>query len=56
MKTTTMEKAVIMTAAKVREAHPVRIAKMGAVRKSVAAAADRQIAEVERTFTLRYEW
>jgi hypothetical protein len=25
-------------------------------RKSFKAAADRQIAEIERTFTLRYEW
>ena len=56
MKTTTMEKQVIMTARTVRAARPVRIAKLGVPRESVTAAADRQIAEVERTFTLRYEW
>jgi hypothetical protein len=56
MKTTTMEKQVIMTTTTVRAARPVRIAKTGVARTSVTAAADRQIAEVERTFTLRYEW
>jgi hypothetical protein len=28
----------------------------GVPRSSMAAAADRQIADIERTFTLRYEW
>ena len=56
MKTTTIEKQMTTKSTTGRGARPVGIAKPDIARKSLTAAADRQIAEIERTFTLRYEW
>jgi hypothetical protein len=56
MKTTNMEKQAIKENRTSRVARRARTAGRRNGRTSLQAAADRQIAEIERTFTLRYEW
>jgi hypothetical protein len=56
MKTTNVEKKVIRKDTAGRGTGHTRTANPSGARKSLKAAADRQIAEIERTFTLHYEW
>jgi hypothetical protein len=56
MKTTNMEKKVVRETRTGSGERRVQSATPRIVRLSLKAAADRQIAEIERTFTLRYEW
>jgi hypothetical protein len=56
MKATTMEKPAIRETRKSNGAQRARIETRRDARASLTAAGDRQIAEIERTFTIRYEW
>ena len=58
MKTTRIEKKTTGAGTTSRGAHrsPLAAPPTLRLRPSMVAAADRQIAEIERTFTLRYEW
>jgi hypothetical protein len=56
MKTMNMEKKVAREYRTSRGERRVQVTPPCIDRASVMTAADRQIAEIERTFTLRYEW
>jgi hypothetical protein len=56
MKTTNMEKKATREIRTSRGGRRAQSAAPRIARLSLKAAADRQIAEIERTFTLRYEW
>jgi hypothetical protein len=56
MKTTNMEKKATREIRTSRCGRRAQSAAPRIARLSLKAAADRQIAEIERTFTLRYEW
>ena len=56
MKTTNMEKKVITQSRTSSDARRVRVMGRRDAQSTLLAAADRQIAEIERTFSLRYEW
>jgi len=56
MKTTNMEKKAARKIRTRSGARRIQIATPRVARTSLQAATDRQIAEIERTFTLRYEW
>jgi hypothetical protein len=56
MKTTNMEKKAIREIRTSRGERRAQVAAPRIARATLKAAADRQIAEIERTFTRRYEW
>jgi hypothetical protein len=56
MKTMNMEKTVAREDRTGRGERRVQVTTPRVARASLMTAADRQIAEIERTFTLRYEW
>ena len=56
MKTMNMEKKVARENRTSRGERRVQVTTPRVARASLMTAADRQIAEIERTFTLHYEW
>jgi hypothetical protein len=56
MKTTSIEKLAVRKNRTNRTARRVSLEAPRVTQASPKADADRQIAEIERTFTLRYEW
>jgi hypothetical protein len=56
MKTTDTKKQAAKGVRTRRGTGPVQGAPRRDARNSTRAAAERQVAEIERTFTLRYEW
>jgi hypothetical protein len=56
MKTTIMEKKAERENGTSTSARHVRVSTRRDAQTTLQAALDRQVAEIERTFTIRYEW